>query len=61
MYFQCKLYSGLAVLTTCSFALIHYGEYMGHSSSSPQAQMNSCELYIRLQEWGWGGGVFTSD
>jgi len=59
MYFQCKLYFGLAVLTTYSFA-IHYGEYMEHFSSSQQAWMKSCELYI-LQEWGWSCGIFTSD
>lgn len=59
--FQWKLYLGLAVLTTCSFALIHCGEYMEHSSDSQEAQMNSCELYILLQEWGWGCGIFTSD
>lgn len=61
MYFQCKLYFGLTVLTTCSFALIHYGEYVDHSSGSKQAQMKSCELYILLQEWGWGCGIFTSE
>lgn len=56
MYFQGKLCFGLAVLTTCSFALIHQGEYMEHSTAPNKPRWIAVSyLYFR----GSGVGVMA--